>query len=46
MRDRGFACTCRVVIFSGDVIFKPVLVSMKVVKISLPKYKLSISSRI
>lgn len=34
---KGVACTCRVVIFSGDVIFKPELVSMKVVKIRLPK---------
>jgi hypothetical protein len=37
MRDKGIACTCRVVIFNYDVIFKPELVSMKVVKISLPK---------
>lgn len=37
MRNKGIACTCRVVIFSRDVIFKPELVSMKVVKISLPK---------
>lgn len=37
MRDKAIACTCRVVIFSRDVIFKPELVSMKVVKISLPK---------
>jgi hypothetical protein len=37
MRDKAIACTCRVVIFSRDVIFKPELVSMKVVKISLSK---------
>jgi hypothetical protein len=37
MRDKVIACTCRVVIFSCDVIFKPELVSTKVVKISLPK---------
>jgi hypothetical protein len=37
MRDKDIACTCRVVVFSRDVIFKPELISMKVVKLSLPK---------
>jgi hypothetical protein len=39
MRDKVIACTCRVVIFNCDVIFKPELVSMKVVNKFAEKYQ-------